>query len=295
MPEGPYIGRFAPSPTGDLHFGSVVTAVAGFLQARHHGGLWHLRIDDLDPPRTVPGAADAIRRTLERFGLEWDGEVIYQSQRTEVYRAALARLEAQSLLYPCTCSRRSLAPGPYPGHCARRSGLPGSPSAWRVRVGKTEVPFGDPLQGPQHWNLADLCGDFVVWRVDDLASYHLAAVVDDAALNVTEIVRGADLLDSAPRQIFLQRALAVPTPGYVHLPIAVSAFGRKLSKQTFAQTVAAREPGEVIRTALRWLGQPMPDDAATAPPSALLAAAVPRWSLADVPHQSSLPAPPGWD
>jgi glutamyl-Q tRNA(Asp) synthetase len=294
MPERAYIGRFAPSPSGDLHFGSVITAVAGFLQARHRGGSWHLRIDDLDPPRAVPGAAAAILRTLERLGLEWDGEVVYQSQRTEAYRAALDQLEAQSLLYPCTCSRRSLAPGPYPGNCASRGGRPGLPSARRVRVGDTQVQLNDPLQGPQQWDLARLYGDFIVWRVDDLATYHLAAVVDDAALRVTEIVRGADLLDSAPLQIYLQRALSLPTPAYIHLPIAVSAAGQKLSKQAFAQTVADRAPEEVIRAALRWLGQAVPSELASVSASTLLAVAAERWSLATVTRQSALPAPSGW-
>lgn len=294
MPETAYIGRFAPSPSGDLHFGSVVTAVAGFLQARHCGGRWHLRIDDLDPPRTVPGAADAIRRTLELLGLYWDGEVVFQSTRTEIYREARAQLEVLDLLYRCTCSRRAIGQGAYRGHCAGGDASPGLPSSLRIRVADARVQITDPLQGPQHWELASLCGDFVVWRVEDLAAYHLAAVIDDAALGVTEIVRGADLLESAPRQIYLQRVLGLPTPAYVHLPIAVSASGQKLSKQNHALAVLTREPGEVIRTALSWLGQWVPPELAGAPAPAVLDDAIRRWSLAGVPGQPVLPAPTDW-
>ena len=294
MPDRGYVGRFAPSPSGDLHFGSIVTAVAGFLQARQRRGLWHLRIDDLDPPRTVPGAADAIRRTLERLALAWDGEVVYQSQNTAAYHAAQTLLTAQSLLYRCTCSRRALGPGPYPGNCAETGAQPGMPGSLRVRVSDTRVQFTDPLQGLQQWDLKNLCGDFVVWRVENLASYHLAAVIDDAALGVTEIVRGADLLDSAPRQIFLQQLLDLPTPTYVHLPIAVAASGQKLSKQNHAPEVSNRKPGEVIESALRWLGHPVPPELAGAPASELLAEAIRHWSLAAVPRQAVMPAPTGW-
>ena len=294
MPESPYVGRFAPSPSGDLHFGSVVTAIAGFLQAKQHDGRWHLRIDDLDPPRTVPGAADTIRHTLERLGLQWDGEVVYQSTRRAAYRDARNALEKRSLLYRCTCSRRTLGPGPYPGTCARHPIPPGPPAAWRVRVAGTEVHIEDPLQGPQQWALAELCGDFVVWRVEDLAAYHLAAVVDDAALGVTQILRGADLLDSAPRQIYLQRLLGLPTPSYVHLPIATSPAGQKLSKQSRAPAVSNQNSGAVVCAALRWLGQTVPPEADAAPAALILEEAARTWSLAAVPHQLALPAPAGW-
>ncbi len=259
-----YAGRFAPSPTGPLHFGSLVAAVASWLDARAAGGHWRLRIEDLDRPRVQPGAADDILRTLEALGLVWDGEVLYQSRRSALYREALERLRAHT--YWCGCSRREIADSSlglavdgariYPGSC--RAGLrPGKTArALRVRVPGEGICFADRVQGPQAQWLAREVGDFVLYRADGLFAYQLAVVVDDAAQAISDVVRGADLLDSTARQIHLQRLLGVATPRYLHVPIALDARGEKLSKQNGAQPVDVRRPAEALAGALRFLGQP---------------------------------------
>jgi glutamyl-Q tRNA(Asp) synthetase len=260
-------GRFAPSPTGPLHFGSLVAAAASWLDARAAGGRWFVRIEDLDRPRVQAGATDEILRTLGALGLEWDGEVLYQSAREALYRDALERLRGQT--YWCGCSRREIADSSlglavdgariYPGTC--RAGLsPGKARrALRVRVASDEIRFLDRVQGAQAQMLGRDVGDFILYRADGLFAYQLAVVVDDAAQGVTDIVRGADLLDSTARQIYLQRLLGAPTPRYLHVPVAVNARGEKLSKQTGATPVDARRPGEAIAAALAFLGQPAGD------------------------------------
>lgn len=259
-----YLGRFAPSPSGPLHFGSLVAALASWLDARAAAGRWLVRIEDLDKPRVQPGAAGDILRTLRALGLEWDGEVLYQGRRGPLYLEALERLRAHT--YWCGCTRREIADSSlglavdgariYPGTC--RSGLaPGKAArALRVRVPAEELRFVDRVQGVQTQVLARDVGDFVLHRGDGLFAYQLAVVVDDAAQGVTDVVRGADLLDSAARQIHLQRLLGVPTPRYLHVPVAVNARGEKLSKQTGARPVDAGRRGAAIRAALRFLGQP---------------------------------------
>ncbi len=263
-----YRGRFAPSPTGPLHFGSLVAAVGSYLQARSQGGQWFVRIEDLDPPREVPGAADDILRTLDAFGFEWDGEVMYQSRRHEAYEAALETLRQSGALYACACTRREIADssmngieGPvYPGTC--RTGLqPGrNARAWRVRVDGAVVEFDDLLQGRQRSALATDIGDFVIKRADGFFAYQLAVVVDDAEQGITEIVRGADLLHSTPRQIHLQRLLGLPTPRYLHLPVVLNEQGEKLSKQTYAAPVERANPMPVLWQALDVLGQLPPQE-----------------------------------
>ncbi len=265
--NSPYRGRFAPSPTGPLHFGSLVAAVGSYLQARSQGGQWLVRIEDLDPPREVPGATDDILHTLEAFGFEWDGEVMYQSRRHEAYEAALEKLRHVGALYACGCTRREIADssvngieGPvYPGTC--RAGLASGKSAraWRVRVDGAVVEFNDLLQGMQRCALATDIGDFVVKRADRLFAYQLAVVVDDAEQGITEVVRGADLLHSTPRQILLQRLLDLPTPRYLHLPVVLNEQGEKLSKQTFAVPVDCTNPLPALRQALELLGQTPPE------------------------------------
>jgi glutamyl-Q tRNA(Asp) synthetase len=251
------VGRFAPSPTGPLHFGSLVAAVASWLDARAAGGQWRVRVEDLDRPRVQPGAADEILRTLAAFGLGWDGEVLYQSRREKLYRDALERL--QPVTYWCGCSRREIADSSlglaadgapiYPGTC--RSGTPGGRRALRVRVSDT-LAFEDRLQGDQAQMLERDIGDFVLYRADGLFAYQLAVVIDDADQGITDVVRGADLLDSTPRQIYLQRLLGIPTPRYLHVPVAVDTAGEKLSKQTGAPPI---EPSmATLRRALRFLG-----------------------------------------
>ncbi|OIP14692.1 MAG: tRNA glutamyl-Q(34) synthetase GluQRS [Betaproteobacteria bacterium CG2_30_59_46] len=262
----PYRGRFAPSPTGPLHFGSLVAAVGSFLEARSRDGEWLVRMEDLDLPRTVPGAADDILRTLDAFGLHWDGEVMVQSARNEAYRAALAELEKLGAVYPCACTRREIADsalsgidGPiYPGIC--RAGLleGRAPRAMRVRTDSTPVGFDDALQGRISQILATEVGDFVVRRADGLFAYQLAVVVDDAEQAITHVVRGADLLDSTPRQITLQKLLSLPTPAYLHLPIAVNERGEKLSKQTLAPAVSRINPVAQLCEVLAFLNQTPP-------------------------------------
>jgi len=262
-----YRGRFAPSPTGPLHFGSLVAAVGSFLQAKSRGGEWLVRMEDLDPPREAPGAAADILRTLEAFGLHWDGEVLYQSRRHDVYQASLEKLKARNEIYPCACSRREIADssvggvdGPvYPGTC--RNGIaPGrAPRAWRVKVDGQQVEFLDAVQGKLARDLAVDFGDFVVRRADGFFAYQLAVVVDDAAQGITEIVRGADLIESTPRQIHLQRLLNLPMPDYLHLPVVLNEKGEKLSKQTNAAPLDPDLPLPVLVQVLQFLGQDAPD------------------------------------
>jgi len=291
MTEGRYRGRFAPSPTGPLHFGSFVTALAGFLRARAARGEWHLRLDDLDPPRTVPGAVEGIQRTLERCGLTWDGPVVRQSRRRSEHRAACARLVAAGHAFYCTCSRRDVGSRPYAGTCRARTTPPAGRHCVRLRVTAVPIVIDDALQGRSSWNLAEQGGDFVIWRVEDLPAYHLAAVVDDAALGATEVVRGADLLDSAPRQRYLQRLLGFTEPAYLHLPVAVDSRGQKLSKQQHAPAIDAFPAERVMSAALAWLGLPPPPELANAPLRELLAWAVGAWSLEGAPRGGSRAAP----
>jgi len=282
------IGRFAPSPTGPLHFGSLVAAVASWLDARAAGGEWHLRIEDVDATRTVPGAEDEILLALEALGLHWDGPVVRQRDRTSRYEAALASLRERGLVYRCRCSRREIADSGthgidgivYPGTCrAFALGLD-IPGADRFRVDDAPVAFDDRLQGPQSQRLARDIGDFVVKRRDGLFAYQLAVVVDDADLGVTDVVRGADLLDSTPRQIALQRALGFATPRYLHVPVATRG-GEKLSKQTLAPALDADEGSRLIARALKFLGQEVPELGER--PGRLLAAAASRYSPSRIP------------
>ena len=264
-----YIGRFAPSPTGPLHFGSLVAALGSWLDARSQGGKWLVRMEDLDRPREIPGAADQILHTLEAFTLEWDGAVEYQSGRDPAYHAAAHKLRQLGLLYPCGCSRaeirrrgRSGPEGPvYPGTC--RNGLPPGCKHRAQRLHTTDETVGteDRIQGPIAQNLEAEIGDFVLHRVDGLYAYQLAVVVDDAWQGITHVVRGADLLLSTPRQIYLQRLLGLPTPSYAHLPLAVDGSGRKLSKQLASQPVDAANPAPALLAALQHLGQPLPPGA----------------------------------
>lgn len=255
MTAGPgYRGRFAPSPTGPLHFGSLVAAFGSWLRAREHGGTWLVRIEDIDPPREVAGAADAQLQTLQRFGLESDEPVERQSRRTERYAQALARLRASGLAFDCHCSRSALAAsGGVHRHCVafdtdRRPAV-------RARVPDLELEFTDRLQGRQRQQLGHEVGDFVLWRVEGWPAYQLAVVVDDAEQAISEVVRGSDLLDSTARQIWLQRALGYPTPAYLHLPLALDPQGRKLGKSLAALPLDADDPAPALRAAWHFLGQ----------------------------------------
>lgn len=288
-----YRGRFAPSPSGPLHFGSLVAALGSYLDARAQDGEWLLRIEDVDAPRTVPGAADGILRTLEGFGFEWDGEVVVQSQRHDLYHAALVRLQLDGHVYPCACSRSEIAVAStqisvdgglrYPGTC--RAGLASGKAAraWRLRVADRESAFVDRLQGEARQNLERDVGDFVLLRADGQYAYQLAVVVDDAAQGVNAVVRGVDLLDSTLRQMWLQQCLGQPTPSYAHLPVVVNAQGEKLSKQTRAAAVDALGGSAVLAAALRFLGHAVPEDISGGSLSDFWRWAISAWSLARVP------------
>ncbi len=288
-----YIGRFAPSPTGPLHQGSLVAAVASFLDARAAGGRWLVRMEDLDRPRCEPGAADTILRQLEAYGLAWDGDVLVQSQRDEAYAAALDALKAQGAVYPCACARSQLADAPrnhegeilYRGTC--RNGLPSGAVArsWRVRVLDVSTHFHDRIHGDLQQNLAHDVGDFIVRRADGLFAYQLAVVVDDAFQCVTHVVRGADLLWNTPRQIYLQTLLGLPTPAYAHIPLVTNAAGQKLSKQTLAPALPQTGRGAVLAQTLAVLGHTLPADLAGAAPAELLAWASAHWCIENVPVQ----------
>jgi glutamyl-Q tRNA(Asp) synthetase len=290
-------GRFAPSPTGPLHFGSLVAAVGSYLDARASGGSWLLRIEDVDRQRTVPGAADAILRTLAGLAFEWDGEVLYQSRRLDAYRAALRQLRDNGDIYPCACSRREIAARAaavgvdgapvYPGTC--RSGLPHGHDArsWRMLAPADEIAFDDRVQGTQRQDVAAAIGDFVLLRADGQFAYQLAVVVDDAAQGVNSVVRGADLLDSTPRQIWLAQRLRLPVPAYAHLPLVSNAAGEKLSKQTRARAIDATIGSPLLVAALEFLGHVVPADLRQAPLPEFWHWAIANWSITRVPARRS--------
>jgi glutamyl-Q tRNA(Asp) synthetase len=271
-----------------LHLGSLYTALAGFLQAKSSGGEWLLRIDDADTPRVAVGAVNSILHTLDRLGLHWDGPVVYQNREFPAYQAALDRLKAAGLLYACTCSRKTLAslprlspelPAAYPGTCRTASRARSEPHALRVIVGDAVVTLNDGLQGSKHWQLGREFGDFVVFRRDGIFAYHLATVIDDAKADVSEILRGRDLLESTPLQIYLQRVLNLPTPRYLHVPIIVDAQNVKLSKQNFAQAVDGGNPSPTLFALLALLHQSPPQELRGAPPAELLSWAIAAWDV----------------
>lgn len=293
MPSNPprYRGRFAPSPTGALHFGSLVAAVGSWLVARHAGGDWLVRVEDIDPPREVPGSATSILATLQAFGLVADEPPVFQSRRSELYEAAFERLRAADQVFPCWCSRAELAPhgGTHrDGHCIAPPD-PSRPPAWRLRTPDRTVTWHDDLQGPQHEKLREIAGDFVIRRVEGLWSYQLACVVDDGHQGITHVVRGADLLDSTARQIHLQGLLGLPSPGYLHLPLVLDSDGRKLSKSAASLPVDASDPLPALRQALAWLG--VDRGSAATRPDRLLRDALAGFSPASLRRSSLTPAP----
>lgn len=280
-----YIGRFAPTPSGPLHFGSLVTALGSYLDARAHRGRWLLRIEDVDRPRVVPGSADRILLSLERFGLHWDGPVLYQSQRLNAYEASLKLLADQGLIYACDCSRRKLIEqgvtrGPlgliYPGSCRNRE-LDFAGHSLRLRIEATDTDFEDRHCGRRSMNLAREVGDVVLRRIDGIHAYHLAVVVDDAFQGVNEIVRGADLLEVSFVHRHLASLLDLPLPRYLHLPLVYAEPGKKLSKQTGARPLDDDRPSEQLFQALAFLGQQPPADLQRAEPGDILAWGVAHW------------------
>ncbi|MGA9854184.1 MAG: tRNA glutamyl-Q(34) synthetase GluQRS [Gammaproteobacteria bacterium] len=281
-----YRGRFAPSPTGPLHFGSLATALGSYLDARACGGVWLLRIEDLDPPREQPGAADAIMRVLETHGLHWDGPVLFQHTRMDAYQAAIEFLLDKNMTYSCACSRREIADsglygleGPvYAGTCRNRPPSDKRSAGVRLKVPSDEIfSFNDEIQGVINQHLAKEIGDFIVRRTDGHFAYQLAVVLDDAFQGINHVVRGADLLISTPRQIYLQQLFGLPTPDYMHLPVAVDTQGAKISKQAQAEQLEGKSPSKTLYLALQFLGQSPPADLQSAAPQEVLSWAVGHW------------------
>jgi glutamyl-Q tRNA(Asp) synthetase len=299
-PAVSYRGRFAPSPTGPLHFGSLVAAVASYAAARHAGGEWLIRIEDVDLPRSDRAAEATILAALSAYGFESDAPVVRQSERLPLFDEALAQLRRADAVYECACSRREVAQMQrgalgeplYSRTC--RNGISADRTArrqraWRVDVDAATIAFDDLVQGPQLQHLATDVGDFVVRRADGLYAYQLAVVVDDAAQRVTHVVRGADLLASTARQIYLQQLLHVPTPSYLHVPIAVDAHGEKLSKQTRARAIPLDQPLPALHAAWRFLQQR--DIVGVSTATAFWKHAAREWNVASLPRTSALPAP----
>lgn len=279
-----YLGRFAPSPSGDLHFGSLVAALGSFLQARSRCGQWHVRIEDIDPPREVPGAADNILRQLAHYGLHWDGPVVYQSQRSQAYLDALAELARQGLSYNCDCTRARIQSlgGCYDGHCRQRH-LAAPHAAVRLRQTLPVWCFHDRLRGEIHADPALAREDFIIRRRDGLFAYNLAVVVDDAALGVTEVVRGADLIEPTVRQLALYRQLGYKEPGYLHLPLVLTCAGTKLSKQNHAPALSGGDPRPILADALVFLNQPLTQGWRDMSLESMVDWAITHWSLAAIP------------
>jgi glutamyl-Q tRNA(Asp) synthetase len=292
------VARFAPSPTGPLHLGSLLAAVGSYLDARASGARWLVRIEDLDTPRVVPGCADEMLRTLEAFGFEWDGEVIHQSTRRAAYAEALATLSAARRTFPCSCSRKDLASVEdesqgYPGTCRAGPARPG-PTALRFRVSDTPIHFDDLFLGQQRFDLT-ACGDVIVERRDGIASYQLAVVVDDAWQGVTRVVRGADLLSSTPWQIDLQSALALPQPIYGHLPLVLEPNGAKLSKSNRALPLDRSAASQAIISTLTHLSQAPPPELAHSSIKDVWNWAVAHWNPQALAGKSAVRLSPGGD
>jgi len=290
--RAPYIGRFAPSPTGPLHLGSLLTALASFLDAKSHNGLWLVRMEDLDPPREAEGAANGILETLQHYGLQWDGDVWFQSQRHPIYQNAVDQLLKAQKAYFCRCSRTQIQAASggsrYPGICRGTLKPPDTPCAVRLEVEDTPVQFDDILQGPQQCNLHQNQGDFVIKRKDGLFAYHLAVALDDAAQGISHIVRGSDLLESSFCHIHLQHTLGLPTPLYAHLPVIVNEQGQKLSKQTYAEPIARSNPVPLLHQCLTLLGQQPPAALKTQNKESILQWGIEHWQLHNVPHTRAL-------
>lgn len=282
MRETVYTGRFAPTPTGPLHFGSLLTALTSYCEARSHEGRWLVRIEDTDIPRIQAGSEHAIMTALEQFGFEWDGAMVRQQDRLNLYEAALTELAQQDFIYACGCSRKQLdGYNAYPGFC-RNKNLPFTNHAIRLKATEQQICFDDLLQGHCCESLTSTTGDFVLKRRDGIISYQLAVVVDDALQGVTHVVRGADLLDNTTRQIWLGQCLGTPPLQYCHIPLAMNDKGQKLSKQNLAIGLDCTKAPLLIQQALRALNQP---DVALDTPSRMLNQAIAQWDIQKLPHQ----------
>jgi glutamyl-Q tRNA(Asp) synthetase len=289
MKSPSYIGRFAPTPSGYLHFGSLVAALASYLDARTVGGQWLMRMEDLDPPREVAGAQAAILNTLERYGFEWDGQLVTQSQRHDAYQEVINRWFSQGLAYACTCSRKQLEPyhGVYPGLC-RNAGHSPDDAAIRIRVPELQYRFEDRVQGVFQQHLGQEVGDFVIRRRDGFFAYQLAVVIDDAMQGVTDIVRGADLLDSTPRQLYLQELLGARQPRYLHIPLITQPDGNKLGKTYRSPPLEADQATPLLLRALRALGQTPESALAYGTPDEVLKWAIGSWNVSAIPRVRNL-------
>lgn len=302
---GHYIGRFAPTPSGPLHFGSLLAALASYLDARQQQGQWLVRMEDLDPPREQPGAADTILRQLEAHGLRWDSEVLYQSSRLDAYQAVLDELQHHQLAYPCDCTRQQIkAMGAlYNGHCRRQPPTADSAVAYRIDTSHADhqtlntVRFDDLFQGSQQWQMQQQCGDFIIKRRDGLFAYQLACAIDDDYQQITHVVRGSDLLDSTPRQYFLialWRQLqnnTTPMPSYGHIPVAINPNGQKLSKQNLAPAIDSASASDNLLLALTQLNQPPPTELQGADTQTILDWACAHWQRERIPGTLTIDAP----
>jgi glutamyl-Q tRNA(Asp) synthetase len=286
-----YIGRFAPSPTGPVHFGTLIAAVGSYLQAKKNDGQWLIRMEDVDTTRTVDGADRDILHTLEAFGFEWQGEVLYQSQQTAYYQQALDQLIEQSLVFPCVCSRKLIASSGseiYPGTCRQRKLPEQNEHALRLMARDITIEFDDAIMGKQSQDISRQCGDFVIRRRDGLFAYQLAVVVDDHLQNISEVVRGADLLDSTARQIYLQQLLAYTTPAYCHLPLAVDASGNKISKSEGAAKVEIKHRQRLLCDVLDFLGQKPPPVLADSHIRDIWKWAISHWDIELIAHREKI-------
>ena len=285
-----YTGRFAPSPTGPLHFGSLTAALTSYLDARAAGGDWLVRVEDIDPPREQPGSSELILKALDVYGLHWDGEVLYQHSRLDAYREALTDLLNKKQAYPCTCTRKALAEHlpSYPGFCRSKTSTPDEPHAIRFNAQDQEIAFADRIQGTQTFSLKEL-GDFVVFRKDGLFAYQLAVTVDDEYQGITDIVRGIDLIDSTPRQIALQNALDYHTPRYAHLPVITNEFGDKLSKQNKAEPLPLDTPQPALLKAMSAIGLPVDIHVRNATLPDMLNWAVEQWDINRLHSKEAIP------
>lgn len=290
-----YRGRFAPSPTGPLHFGSLVAAVASFLEAKTQQGVWLLRIEDLDPPREVAGAVDDILRSLEKHGLFWDETILYQSRRHDIYHSAIEALRHQDLIYPCLCSRKDINEQQqrsglsiYPGTCRNTTLKTSGQHSIRLKTESIEISFNDKILGHFSHDVAEVVGDFVLKRADGWFAYQLAVVVDDADQGITDVVRGADLFDNTPRQIYLQQLLGIPQPSYAHIPIAANRDGEKLSKQTFAPAIDDAIATHNILQVLEYLGQNPPAELFEERLEMIWQWAINNWNLDNIPKVAHL-------
>ncbi len=284
-------GRFAPSPTGPLHYGSLLAAVASYLNIRSKNGTWLVRIDDLDPPREMAGAASDILHSLESFGLHWDSDIVYQSRRLRAYDEALTKLQQKELIYPCSCSRKDIVKRGetvYTGHCRNGHNKIQKHNSIRIKVPQQTINWSDMVQGPQSADIFQDYGDFIVRRADDLHAYHLAVVVDDAYQGITESIRGADLLSSTFAQIYLQQVLDIEPPQYAHIPVAVNSFGEKLSKQSGAAPVSRQDPPRTLFKTLKDLGQNPPKDLEASSTSDILHWGKKNWDLQKIPAGKTL-------